>query len=164
MLIRISKAALIHDVANMAFVIADIYAGRYEGHGLHQVTDICQEGNIDRVARVAGLAFAKASSALSAIVVPETKKRILDLSAEVHDYVLRLRVCDGRHIPGFVKTSTAIRIKETLHEYMVCMILADWLGVTLPEAAPEWKERAERCLSALASSGLGWYRRRLTPI
>ena len=50
-----------------------------------------------------------------------------------------------RNMPKTLKD----RIRETVREFMICMVLADWLGVTYPEAAEVWRRRWEKALESL---------------
>lgn len=163
---KIKYKALLYDIANMAYLIAD--TGEPLRHTLHRVRDICQDGNIDRVARILGLAYSRALSVLSPILVNPKINPDKDESSMPHDYVFNFK-CNG----GFkylITTELKLHLKETIHEYMVCMVLADWLAVTLPEAADVWKFRVDKALEALSDSvasisysACGSLRRTLSP-
>ena len=144
---KIKKESLLYDIANMAFVIAD--NGDNLNHGLHRLKDICEDGNRDRVARILGLAYARAMNVLTPIVKPLTVSASHDFSKEMHDYEICFREdCHGIHITNQQK----LKIRETMQEYMVSMVLADWLAITLPEGADIWGKRAEEALKSLAST------------
>ena len=163
---KIRKKGLLYDIANMAYVIAD--TGDADRHVLHQVRDICEEGNIDRVSRVLGLAY----SQLLAVMIPVIESPRIsvhhDFSATPHDYEFRLRT-DGA-MKFFLTKERQLKIKETCHEYMVCMVLADWLGTVFPIAADVWKFRMEGALeslkdlvNSLVTSSCASFRRKLSP-
>lgn len=140
------KESLLHDIANMAYVIAD---KDNPPHSIHRVADICQEGNIDRVSRILGLAYAKVRSLLAPILDMKPVPRINRFSETPHTYILRFHPpCRCRNPIGHHQL---FRLRETIHEYMVCMVLADWLGITLPEEAPVWIRRAEKCFEAISA-------------
>lgn len=160
------KKALLYDISNMAYMIAD--TGEPLNHSLHKVRDICQDSNIDRVARVLGLAYSNIIEALRPIINSSGINPDKDLSSRPRNYSIPLR-CDHelRHIltPG-----QKLRIKEHCHVYMVSLALQDWLEMTLPQAADVWKDRAEGALEALQaiassiiSSLTGGLRRRVSP-
>lgn len=141
----LNKKALIYDMENMAFTIAD--TGEHSRHTLHRVRDICQDGNIDRVARVLGLAYANLLTVLLPLLAPPRIKVDKDQSNIPHNYNFRFR---SDHSLKFLLTKERkLKIKETAHEYMVSMVLADWLDITLPEAADVWKYRASSAFSSL---------------
>lgn len=149
---RIKRKALLYDIANMAYTIAD--TGEDNRHILHRVRDICEDGNIDRVNRVLALAYSKVLTVLLPVLIPnpQTEKRgngdeVCSQHGEGEDFEIHLR--KGRGFRFLLTKEREMNIKETVHEFMVCMVLADWLGVTLPEAADVWKFRAERCIEAL---------------
>ena len=140
----IKKEALLYDIENMAYVIADTGS---TDHGLHRVTDICQKWNIDRVSRVLGLAYSKVNSVLSPILCIRVPQRDCDRSARVHDYIFEFRR-EGDYV---ISGSTLLKLKETIHEYMVCFTLTDWLEVTMAGAGDVWRERASLAISALTA-------------
>lgn len=168
---KILKKALIYDISNMAYVIAD--TGEPVNHNLHKVRDICQEGNIDRVSRVLGLAYSNVLAALLPVLRMPRLDTGKDCSAKPHDYEICLRDDRGwRHV---ITPERKLKIKETVHEYMVCMVLYDWLGVTLPPAADVWKYRGDEAFGSLQelveeicgemaeNSMNGGFRRKLSP-
>ena len=163
---KLKKKALLYDIANMAYMIAD--TGEYLNHSLHRVRDICEEGNIDRVSRVLGLAYANLLTALLPVITPRKIDLDKDTSADPHNYEICFRHDEA--MKYVLTKEVQLKIKETSHEYMVCMVLADWLAVTLPEAADVWKFRMEKAyesvqdiVATVMSSCIGGFRRRLSP-
>ena len=163
----LKKKALLYDIENMAYTIAD--TGEHDRHTLHRVRDICQDGNIDRISRVLGLAYSNLLSVLIPLLAAPRIDVKKDLSAQPHDYHIRLR--DEGNMKFYLTKERQLKIKETAHEYMVSMVLADWLAITLPEAADVWQHRATRSLEALkglvatvvAASVSNGFRRKLNP-
>lgn len=160
------KKAILYDVSNLAYTIADM--GDDSIHALHRVRDICEEGNIDRVSRILGLAYSNIINILSPLLDSAMIECDKDLSAKPRDYVLNFK-CD-KTLTRNLTPEIKLKIKETAHEYMVCMVMADWLAITLPEAADVWKYRFEKAfesLSEIAASLTDGYsigfRRRLSP-
>lgn len=163
---KILKKALLYDITNMAYVIAD--NGDPRNHSLHRVRDICEDGNIDRVSRVLGLAYSNILSVLLPVLAPPAINLNKDNSAKPHDYEICFK-SDIRFLHSLTP-ERKLKIKETAHEYMVCMALADWLGVTYPEAAEVWRFRTVENLNSLAaivatvmSGTTGCMKRRLYP-
>jgi hypothetical protein len=103
------------------------------------VTDIGEAGNVERVKRVLDLSFAQCVE----MCYPYSKRRVeggetIDdhhLNTHVYCYVMELRVPEG------FSSTTLILLKELIHEYMVSSALADWLGITNPEAAANWRAK-----------------------
>lgn len=153
--ITIKKKALLYDIENIAYVIAD---NGVAGHSPHRVFDICRKGNIDRVARILGLAYAKVQYVLSPLLEVPPMFRDFDFSVIPRNYRFRFK-CG-------LPAEKILKIKETVHEYMVCMVLADWLGITMPAEAKVWEERAAVCLNELAGSSIisGVMTRQVPPI
>ena len=164
---KLLKKALLYDIANMAYLIAD--TGTDSIHSLHRVRDICEEGNIDRVSRILGLAYAEILNVLKPVIVSLPCPEDTDHWKTPRNYPVEFRN-DGE-FRYLLSPEVKLKIKETAHEYMVCMVLADWLGVTFPEAADVWKFRFETALESLKdlvssierSLCVRTFRRRLNP-
>lgn len=137
---KLHKKALLYDIANMAYIIADNHSD--SDSAIHRLRDICQEGNIDRVSRVLGLAYANLLQILAPILTPGTINEHRDHSAQPHDYLFKFNECNRNRYR--LTDEIKLKIKETAHEYMICMVLADWLAVILPAAADVWKFRFEQ--------------------
>lgn len=167
----IKKKALLYDIANMAYMIADKGHDLTSEtcHDLHRVRDICEEGNIDRVARVLGLAFSHILVALAPILEKQSLNLESDFSALPRNYPLEFS--KAPEIKFALTDEIKLCIKETAHEYMVAMVLADWLSMTFPQAADVWKFRSEAAMEKLKetlssmsdTSFPGAFRRRLSP-
>ncbi len=127
---------LLYDISNYAFVEGDVM-GEDAEHARHQVRDIAEEGNVDRVTRVLNLAHDECVEQL----YPYTDEVVLD--GEVLDdtfvapdeYTISMRLPDG-----FAK-STLRLVRTLVHEYMVCRVLQDWLSITFPNSAPNWEQK-----------------------
>ena len=139
---KLLHSSLIYDISNLAYVIAD--TGDTLNHGLHRVTDICQAGNRDRVARVLGHAYVHILDALAAVVEKPRLDINHDWSAHLRDYEFKFRKdCS-------LSPHKKLRIKECAREYMVSMVLADWLSITYPEAADIWQQKAREALDGFS--------------
>ena len=134
-----TRSSLHYDISNMAYVAADIKEGTRDAHALHQTFDICGEGNADRVDSVLDLAFAEVLVMLGAMV---TGGRIH--GSRQGDFLLELK--------GEVPPPAVGLIREAGREYLVASALADWLAVTLPEAASAWREKASGAGSVLLAA------------
>lgn len=165
---KIRKKALLYDIANIAYMIAD--NGDDLNHGLHRVRDICEEGNIDRVSRILGLAYSNILTVLLPVIASPRIDIDKDWSAEPHDYEICFRKDTGFRFA--LTKELQLKIKETAHEYMVAMVLYDWLSMTFPVAADVWKYRMEAAFESLGDTvsgvfssmgGSKGFRRRLSP-
>lgn len=164
---KLKHKSLLYDISNMAYVIADCCPS--DKHSLHQVRDVCQEGNIDRVSRILGLAYSHVLAVLSPVLHPDCRlDPDKDYSAEPHDY--KFIFSGNSELRYALSAEIKLCIKETVHEYMVCLVLADWLGITLPEAADVWKFRVEKAMESLKGivaevnhASLGGFTRKISP-
>lgn len=135
-----NRQQLIYDIGNYAFVEGDII-GESAEHATHQVKDIVQAGNIDRVNRILDLASAECVEAL----YPYTKEwidanNVLELDdnpVERETYTIELNV------PLQFSATTARILKELIHEYMVCRVLQDWLEITYPQSSAIWAAKTQ---------------------
>ena len=170
------REELLYDIRNNAYVEGDVMLVKTE-HDRHQVQDIGEDGNIDRVTRVLDLAPAECEEAL----FPYTKENVeqetemddtptfVEPTADAEgtvagseetlaeeeftddtpvvkptgDYVIRLLVPDE-----YSKTTVRLIVRY-IHEYMVCRVLADWLSITNPPAAANWKAKQDEALEGM---------------
>lgn len=159
------REELLYDIRNNAYVEGDVMQAKTE-HDRHQVQDIGEDGNIDRVTRLLDLAHAECEEALfpytkenveqetemddtPTFVEPveetpaeEFKNEIPD-AKPTGDYVIRLLVPDE-----YSKTTVRLIVRY-IHEYMVCRVLADWLSITNPPAAANWKAKQDEALEGM---------------
>lgn len=180
------REELLYDIRNNAYVEGDVMQVKTE-HDRHQVQDIGEDGNIDRVTRVLDLAHAECEEALfpytkenveqetemddtptfveptadaeGIVAEPEGETPEGETSGTVDneeeftdetpeekptgDYVIRLLVPDE-----YSKTTVRLIVRY-IHEYMVCRVLADWLSITNPPAAANWKAKQDEALEGM---------------
>ena len=187
------REELLYDIRNNAYVEGDVMQAKTE-HDRHQVQDIGEDGNIDRVTRVLDLAHAECEEAL----FPYTKENVeqesemddtptyIEPTADAEDtmagteetlaeeeftddtqvvkptgdYVIRLLVPDE-----YSKTTVRLIVRY-IHEYMVCRVLSDWMSITNPPAAANWKEKQDEALEGMKEAvnfRTGRVRRTQTP-
>lgn len=140
------RTELLYDIQNCAFVEGDIMKVESE-HDRHQVLDIGEDGNIDRVTRMLDLAHAECVEALYPYSkeVIDAESSADDVLAEKETYTVSLLLPDD-----YSKTSLDLLTKY-IHEYMVCRVLADWMNITKPDAAANWQAKAEQAKGAAKS-------------
>lgn len=155
------RSELLYDIGNYGFVVSDIMPEETE-HARHQIADITQDGNIDRVTRVLNLAFSECVEAL----YPFSKSDVVcgtqldDVLTEPNEYVMELSV------PSDFSETTLKLLENYIHEYLVCRVLSDWLGITYPQSAAVWEAKAQLLKGKMRSSltsRAGRLRRRLKP-
>lgn len=153
---------LLYDAENYSFVEGDIMSPENE-HAQHQVFDIGQCGNVDRVTRVLNLAHSECVEMLYPYTkeeVSDKQKPLEDILVAPEEYVIELLLPDGFSI-------TTVRLLEHLiHEYLVYRVLADWMSITNPGSQRNWEEKLgdvrTRVQTALMSRR-GTMRRKLQP-
>ena len=151
---------LLYDIKNLCYVEADVKEG--DEHSKHQIFDVCEDGNIDRVTRVLDLTFDKSVE----LCYPYSKREVrpctrrddeLDYEDE---YVMHLDV------PRTFSETTVSLLEKYIHELLVYRVMEDWLGITNPKAAEKWKEKAdniENDIVATINHRTKVTRRKLTP-
>lgn len=156
------RQELIYDAANYSFVEGDIMKADDE-HARHQVSDIAQKGNIDRVTRVLNLAHAECVEML----FPYTHEEIADKQEALNDV---LTSPEEYHIvlqlPNSFSFTTVMLLQNLIHEYLVCRVLADWMSITNPSSEANWERKFESLQSKIRTSLVsrtGKIRRKLKP-
>lgn len=140
---------IIYDIRNMAYVEADVMPTDDE-HAKHQLADIAEDGNADRLSRVIALAIAECREAL----FPYTKIEAADnltkdnklMSPEAYDIIMK--------VPDDFSDTTADYLEKLIHELIVYRVLIDWLAITdiaNPAAAQNWQAKLQTVKDALAS-------------
>ena len=138
--IDIKSDEVLQDVRSAAWLEAELHP-ELDRHRRHEMADICENGNIERIWRVLGTATAEIRVALHKLLAPQ------GTVATVND----LECPDCWHFPLLtpLPKSSAIYIKEKIHEYLVAAVMADRTAVIIPAAADVWQERADNALAAL---------------
>jgi hypothetical protein len=141
------RSELLYDVGNYAFVEGDIREAKSE-HERHQVIDIAQEGNVDRVNRILDLAYHEAI----AMLYPYTEEPATDdvtLSDELSApecYIVRLS------LPTHFSATTITLLSKLLHEYLVSRVMQDWMSITNASAEAHWREKCDQLRAAVSSA------------
>lgn len=156
------RAELIYDASNYSFVEADIIPADDE-HKRHQVSDIGEEGNVDRVTRVLNTAHTECVEML----YPYTKEEIPDTLEALDDKLTEPEVYQIDLSLPYGFSMTTVRLMENIiHEYLVCRVVADWMSITNPDSEENWEKKfislRDKLKSALLSRR-SKIRRRLSP-
>ena len=137
-LLRFKREELLYDIGNYSYVEGDIMLTRDE-HERHQVIDVVEDGNVDRVSRVLDLAFAQCVELCYPYskVAIEDGTELDDTKSEPSVYELRLRLPDG-----FSQTTVTL-LEKLIHELLVYKVLADWMSITKPTSKQNWEEKIQ---------------------
>lgn len=156
------RQELIYDAANYSFVEGDIMKADDE-HARHQVSDIAQKGNIDRVTRVLNLAHAECVEML----FPYTHEEIADKQDALNDVLTSPEEYNiVLHLPYTFSFTTVKLLQNLIHEYLVCRVLADWMSITNPSSEANWERKFESLQSKIRTSLVsrtGMVKRKLKP-
>jgi len=155
------RSELLYDIQNYAYIEGDIKQTDDE-HQKHQVFDIVEDGNVDRVTRVLDLAFAQCVEAC----YPYSKTEVCndayadDTLEPVDNYMLYLLV------PHDMSATTINLLCKTIHELLVYKVMADWLSITKPESVATWQNKItehEGRVSTMLNARIRRVRRTQTP-
>lgn len=133
-----ARKELLYDIENYAFVEGDVMRTDNE-HAKHQVFDIAQDGNIDRVNRVLDLAHAECVEML----YPYTKEPCDGEEVQDNELTVKEQYEISMLVPDDFSKSTVSLITKLLHEYMVCRVLADWMSITNPSSQSNWQSKLD---------------------
>lgn len=145
-----SREQLLYDLRTIAYVEGDTNNAQND-HNMHQLVDIGEDGNIDRVTRLLDLAHAEAKE----LLYPHTKVDIEDgatyddILTETDVYTINLLV------PERFSDTTARYWEHKIHEYMICRVLAEWMMLTNkanPNAAALWEAKAQQAIEDIKES------------
>lgn len=142
-MIRISSREVLDDIRSAAWLESETNPDA-DIHCRHEMADICEKDNIERVWRILGLCVAEIRMALRAILIPDPQERLHnDLDRPQHwDFTF------SNSLPPH----TANFLKEKIHEYLVARVLADRLAVLIPGAAGFWLSNASDILTTISST------------
>ena len=145
------REQLLYDVAHPSWVEGDVLQTD-NVHAVHQIQDVIQDQNVDRVTRMLDLAFAECTEML----YPYSKKELLDGTVENDEltepteYVLQSSVPESfskttyeltetteyvlqLSVPESFSKTTYDLLKLYIHNYMVAYALEDWMSITNPD-------------------------------
>lgn len=138
-LLTLRRSEILADIADAAYIVADVEEESVSAHRLHQTFDVCEEGNLPATNRLIDLAFSEAAL------------KLLPLSGgskpQYGSEFLRLHLL----LPSSVRHQLEEPLTRAVHEYIVARTLEERLAITLPASRPEW-ERKTLSLSTLIST------------
>jgi hypothetical protein len=160
--IILKREELLYDIRNCAYVEGDVMKEEPDGHQRHQVQDIGEDGNIDRVTRMMDLAHAECVEAL----FPYTKHEVADGTMQCDALTETTWYEVHMLLPDEYSQTTVSLLRHYIHEYIVDRVLEDWLSITDPRASANWKGKAEEMMELMKSAvnlRTGRVRRTMTP-
>ena len=152
MIIRADE--VLADIGSAAWLEQELHP-EADRHRRHQMADICQRDNVERVWRVLGVAVAEVRLALLAILASR--------GDPLGSNELDRPECWSFSFCGQLAPDILTFLKEKIHEYLVASVMADRTAVIIPGACAVWQMRAADALVALreaAASSAG----RLRPV
>ncbi|MCM1491387.1 MAG: hypothetical protein NC095_11285 [Muribaculum sp.] len=141
--ITILSREVIDDIRSAAWLESETHPGS-NLHQRHEMADVCEKDNVERVWRILGLCDAEIRLVLRKILSEsdDTYQRNDLLTPDEWFYDFKCRL----------PPHTASLLKEKIHEYMVSRVMADRLEIFIPEAVLPWKQRASEAMSALSTA------------
>ena len=145
------RTQLLDDNKNTAYIISRSWSQvtGTEERDVSWLTDICEDGNIERVTRILNLVFRFLEMKLykfSAVPAPDDSY-LDDTYGEPEKYTMYLKIPDD-----FAKVSVQLA-KNLIHEIMVYRVLWEWCSLTHHTEGMSWMgEKVEKLLEELHSA------------
>ncbi len=124
---------LLYDISNYSYVESDIIPTDNE-HIRHQVSDVCESGNIDRVRRILELSHKECVEML----YPYSKQEVCESSVYDNSLIEKECYCIELKLPNEFSQTTIELLQQMLHEYMVCRVMSDWMSITNGASTEKW--------------------------
>lgn len=147
-MIELQKSELIYDIRNTSYTYADsIRSGVADSHLIHNIYDVAEDGNRDKLARILDSTiedcrevlyrFTKMEMLGSGFDSNEWEECIGSPTNEEESYYLALRMPNGF-------SSTSVHTMTVyIHDYIVNQSLYEWLMVVYPDGADRFWALAE---------------------
>ncbi len=138
------RGELLYDIKNACYVEADVMKTE-DDHDRHQVFDVGEEGNVDRVQRWMDLAWAKCVEALYPLSRRDVDEGMWqDDILQYYDYYYM-----EMNVPDRFSRTTLNLITRLVHEFIVSAVVCDWLSITYPSRVEMWRGKAALLLDEL---------------
>lgn len=146
--LKFGRENLDYSIKNYAYIESHVMEEEQECVK-HMVSDICEEGNRDRVTRLLNVIHA----GVIEMLYPYTNREVVEETIddrlwEPDEYVIEL------HVPATFSQTTCHLLSRLIHEYMVYRVLYDWLTMTDrgdDRAARHWWEKAAEASGEIES-------------
>lgn len=134
------RSEILYSISNLSWLEGDVLQTEDE-HWKNIIQDVCDEGNMNRIAQILDLAYFEVVDML----YPYSKQCIERHGCETKDaaenedvrYIIQLMLPDG-----FSVTTVGL-LDKLVREYMVCRTLSDWMGITNPEMSAKWVAKTQ---------------------
>ncbi len=135
-ILTFNREQLLYDIKNYSYIEGSVVKEEVDDHRRHMIQDVGEEGNVDRVTRVLDLGVKRCREKLYSFTKHDVHKPELnDRLVETGTYGIVLNVPDG-----FSQT-TLDYLEELIHEYLVYMVMREWLSITNPAKSEVWKAK-----------------------
>lgn len=147
-MVELQKNELVYDIKNTAYIFADsLKSGDVDEHRLHNVFDVAEDGNRDRLARILDntvedcremlYRFCKMEMSGGGFDSDEWEECVGSPTNEEDAYYLAMVMPSG-----FSKTSVHT-MAVYIHDYIVYEALYEWLMIVYPDGADRFWALAE---------------------
>ena len=160
---RFKRKQLLYDIMNYAYLESHLMedSGDVSPHAAHLASEIGEDGNVDRVARILNVVMCGVTEMLYPYTKSEPVEEEMDDYLDAPDeYVIEMRV------PAEMSRSTVRLLCRLIHEYLVYKVMLDWMLMMNPAAAGAWQVRAdaaEREINSIKHLRRRGFVRRLSP-
>jgi hypothetical protein len=134
------RAQLIYDIANNSYIEADVLQTNDE-HVKHQIFDVAEKGNIDRVTRMLDLFFEECINTL----YPYTKSAVLDQNNTTDELSEKTEYVITMNVPDEYSVTSQNYLEQLIHNLIVSEVTQDWMTMTNPNTAryAVWTDKIE---------------------
>lgn len=138
------RTQLLYDIRNIAYVEGDVMADDKQ-HSKHQVQDIGEEGNIDRVTRIMDMAVAECVEMLYPYSKAEVEQSTYmnDILQETERYVVIM------YVPNDFSKTTVTLIERYIHEFIIYRVLADFFLTAAPDLSEKYLAKQDAAETAI---------------
>lgn len=140
--ISIFSREVLDDIRSAAWLESEIHP-ECNRHRRHEMADICEPCNVERVWRILDICDAEVRMALRQVILADRAGDQLNELNEIGCRFYILRDPPTQNVVGF--------LKEKIHEYFVASVMADRTAVIIPESLPPWEERKKEALAAITA-------------
>ena len=135
--LKIRAGEVIADVRSAAWLEQELHP-ELDRHRRHEMADICERDNVERVWRVLGIAEAELRQAMVRILSPARDTILTNDLLRPTEWRFRFSFLLPHQTVGF--------LREKIHEYFVAAVMAERTGVIVPAATKVWLDRASHTL------------------
>lgn len=160
MQLRFTTTELLYDIKNYSYVEGDIMSND-NIRAKHHTQDIGGEGNINRVYRILQLAHAEVVEML----YPFSRSTADNNKIYSNDLVTPSAFEVGITVPANYSETSVLLLKEAIHEYMVCRVVADWMSIVNPNKRDTWTYKVQDArdnIKKVLAKRIGLLRRGMT--